>query len=32
MIHTESIGLTWDDFASFVTSTGHPPLVTNLTG
>src|SRR5699024_5849134 len=32
MIHTESIGLTWNDFTTFVTSTGHPPLITSVTG
>ncbi|WP_435278651.1 YbaK/EbsC family protein [Rhodococcus yananensis] len=30
MIHTESIGLSWDDFCTFAHATGHRPLVTAL--
>jgi Ala-tRNA(Pro) deacylase len=27
MIHTESIGLTWDDFTRFAAETRHPPVI-----
>lgn len=30
MIHTESIGLTWDGFIAFAITTGHDPLVVDL--
>jgi len=30
MTHTESIGLSWTDFTSFLVSTGHEPVVVRL--
>lgn len=31
MIHTESIGLTWSDFLAFARTTGHEPVLAELT-
>jgi Ala-tRNA(Pro) deacylase len=30
MVHTESIGLSWDDFLRFTHTTGHEPILTNV--
>jgi len=32
MIHTESIGVSWEEFTRFAGHSGHPPIVTSLAG
>lgn len=31
MVHTESIGLSWDQFTAFAAATGHAPLIADMT-